>query len=399
MFQKYYEDISNNHQMTFHWVQALADKLNFDSISGNLEVATNFAHILCGLFALIYICIIVWRSWANGGQIDLYKCIKPFAVGMAIMFFPTIVGFVDVVCNGLGKVSQEFSDMCSEDSRNQFDQFANALIFTDNIEEEGKKTLDEQAKHNASQSQIVKVLQEQTKNEKLPEEQKETKSWRQKIAEIPSYIRELPGNIYRYFWEEIINGVSTLAALVASIISCCILCMGFIGRCIFYFIGPVLFAMELIPGMEGKIAGWFKKYIMYSLYPIIINMMNGVLMMLMITITNGFVGGSAGAIALPVACLVHVIVAVIGAFMFMNVPSVAAQVMDTATNGLGAAGMVPITYVAGKTGDSIATKVGPGVGAILSGGATKMASMAKNVANTISRIGASDSNYKGGGKK
>ena len=85
--------------------------------------------------------------------------------------------------------------------------------------------------------------------------------------------------------------------------------------------------------------------------------------------------------------------------MFMNVSSVAVQVMDTATNGLGAAGMVPITYVAGKTGDSIATTVGPGVGAILSGGATKMASMAKNVANTISRIGASDSNYKGGGKK
>lgn len=374
----------SNHQMNFNWVQSLADKLNFDSISNDLGMVTNFAHVLCGLFALVYICVIVWRSWANGGQIDLYKCLKPFAIGMAILFFSSIVGIVDIVMDGLGSVSQQFSNKCSEDSRNQYEKFANALIFTDNIMEEGQKTLDEKAGESDQVSQVAKRLQEEAKQDKLPDEQEEPKSWRQKIAAIPSIIRDLPGSMYRHFWEMASNGISNLSVLVASIISCCILCMGFIGRCIFYFIGPILFAMELIPGMEGRIAGWLKKYIMYSLYPVIINMMNGILMLLMVTITDGFVGGSAGAIALPVACLVHIIVAIIGAFMFINVPSVAAQIMDTATNSLGSGGMIPIAYVAKKAGDTVATKVGGGV--------------LSSLKNMMSKTGASDSNYKGGGK-
>ena len=57
----YYADI--NSSMQYNWVQDVADLLNFETISAKLGDAVGFAHTLCGLFALFYICVIVWKSW------------------------------------------------------------------------------------------------------------------------------------------------------------------------------------------------------------------------------------------------------------------------------------------------------------------------------------------------
>ena len=390
----YYADI--NSSMQYNWVQDVANVLNFETISAKLGDAVGFAHTLCGLFALFYICVIVWKSWANGSQIDLYKCLKPFVIGLCIMNFSTIVAGVDLIAKGMGSVTQEFVNKCSAESKEQFNQYAQSIVNGSSKTTTGQTTMDQQSEVK-SNDHLVK------QKEDLEQEisATETRSWREQILGGRDFIKELPARLYATFEGGLVTLVSAVATLIASIISCCVLCMGFISRCVFYVFGPVLFAMELIPGMEGRIAGWFKKYFTYCLYPCIIQVINGVLILLMVVLAKGF-SGNAG-VGLGVAEF-HIIIGIIGAFMFMNVPSVASQIMDTASNGLGAAGLVPVTYFARKTGDSIATKGFSGVRSGLTGGLSLMAEGAKSMIKKgkdmmSSRRGASNSNYKGGDKE
>lgn len=46
---------------------------------------------LAGLGALFYVAIKIWQTISRAKQIDLYPLLRPFALGLCIMFFPTLV--------------------------------------------------------------------------------------------------------------------------------------------------------------------------------------------------------------------------------------------------------------------------------------------------------------------
>jgi conjugative transposon TraJ protein len=46
---------------------------------------------LAGLGALFYVAMRVWQSLARAEAIDVYPLLRPFAIGLCILFFPTVV--------------------------------------------------------------------------------------------------------------------------------------------------------------------------------------------------------------------------------------------------------------------------------------------------------------------
>ena len=52
---------------------------------------TDIAKGLAGLGALFYVALRVWQSLSRAEPIDVFPLFRPFAIGLAIMFFPTIV--------------------------------------------------------------------------------------------------------------------------------------------------------------------------------------------------------------------------------------------------------------------------------------------------------------------
>lgn len=46
---------------------------------------------IAGLGALFYVAIKVWQALSRAEPIDMYPLLRPFALGLCIMFFPTIV--------------------------------------------------------------------------------------------------------------------------------------------------------------------------------------------------------------------------------------------------------------------------------------------------------------------
>ena len=45
------------------------------------------AQLLCGLFAFVYIGIGLWGAWSKGEKIDFYRLLRPFSVGLIVVFF------------------------------------------------------------------------------------------------------------------------------------------------------------------------------------------------------------------------------------------------------------------------------------------------------------------------
>jgi len=59
---------------------------------------------LAGLGALFYVAIKVWQALSRAEPIDMYPLLRPFALGLCIMFFPTIVlGTINAVLSPVVK--------------------------------------------------------------------------------------------------------------------------------------------------------------------------------------------------------------------------------------------------------------------------------------------------------
>lgn len=360
-----------SHTMQFDFVQDYADLLNTGDFSDIINSSAEFAHSLCGLFALMYVCNLVWKSWSNGSQLDLQKIIKPLVIGFCIMNFNQVVGFVDLIVSGMGKATQEFSDKCSEKSALQFKEKAEQCFREESfIYDNENKAIDDLSK----ETDGGEILTSTANSEVVAQS---TKSYEDKMLEKVGLYESLPRAIITELSEWVIGNVQMLFGFLASIAMVCILFLGFVGKCIFYFFGPVLFAMELIPGMEGRISSFFKKYITYSIYPCCINVVNGVLIQAMIVMSDSYN-----------YVFVHVVIGLVGACMFCAIPSLASQLMDTASNQLGAYAAMGLQYMTGKVGTAVkgGTSSAAGKASSEKGMLGKMASVGAKKAASISNM-------------
>ena len=377
--------------VTYGWGNTFASALDMNLYQSQLGVATGLAHALCGLFALFYVCRIVWKSWANGTQLDIYKCIKPFAIGMAIMFFGTITSAVDFLADSLTYATQEFNSKCAEKSSNQFKEVIGWVQEANTVQDETT-----QKKEGYDNPAGGVKIEEGTSNTNNQQEDVDDKTHKSSIRHMLEIICNFPDTMAALFLKGIYELIRNLAVLATSIVCCCILCMGFVGRCIFYFFGPFLFAMELIPGMEGRIVSWFKKYLTYSLYPCVINLVGGILVLLMVNLSDMLMSVPWDVYKFQKVehmSLVQLVISCIAIFMFMSIPSVVSQIMETASNGLGGSGMIPVSFAAGKVGDRIADKIGKGGATAATGGASLLAEIGKGAGNMGKQM-SSDSNFK-----
>ena len=59
---------------------------------------------IAGLGALFYVAAKVWQALARAEPVDVYPLLRPFAIGLCIMFFPTFVlGTINTVMSPVVK--------------------------------------------------------------------------------------------------------------------------------------------------------------------------------------------------------------------------------------------------------------------------------------------------------
>ena len=87
-------------------------------------------------------------------------------------------------------------------------------------------------------------------------------------------------------------------------------------------------------------------------------------------------------------CRLHVVIGLVGACMFCAIPSLASQLMDTASNQLGAYAAMGLQYMTGKVGTAVkgGTSSAAGKASSEKGMLGKMASVGAKKAASISNM-------------
>lgn len=69
-----------------------------------LREADGVAKGIAGLGALFYVAAKVWQAIARAEPIDVYPLLRPFAIGLCILFFPTfVIGTINAVLSPVVK--------------------------------------------------------------------------------------------------------------------------------------------------------------------------------------------------------------------------------------------------------------------------------------------------------
>lgn len=316
---------------------------SLSDFQSDLNYTAKFAYTLCGLFALFYVANIVWKSWVDGGKIDLYKCFKPFVIGFFILNFSFFTASIDFVAGQFNNCCKGFVQLMQNRSADLNAKFYERIKTLDGDAIASGEGTTETAKPKADLSEGKEQVQEQDSWESF-KENFSFPSGKQLILYIQSATRELFGWVCQF---------------LASLVGVCIALLAFINRCVLSFFGPFIFAISLLPHCEMLLMGWIRKYLTYSMYPCILNIINGIMMGATSVVVTGIEGATdpdsllgGNGLELYYTNLALICINVVTIFIYMCVPSIAGQIMDAGSNGVGAAVSGAISYATSKAAGS-----------------------------------------------
>ena len=216
--------------------------LYYDMLPLSSEMAS-IAKAVAGLGALLYIALQVWQALARAEPIDVYPMLRPFAIGLCIMFFPTIVlGTINTVLSPVVKGTHQMLEHQVVDLK--------GLQEKKDILERETMLRNPETAHLVSNEEFDKKLAE--------------------LGWSPSDLAAMTG-MYLEKWEydfqknlrdafrEILEMIFQAAALVIDTIRTFFLI-------VLSILGPIAFAISIWSGFESTLSQWFTRYISVYLW-------------------------------------------------------------------------------------------------------------------------------------
>ena len=207
------------------------------------EGMTSVASGIAGLGALLYISYRVWQSLARGEAIDLFPLLRPFALGICIMFFPTLV---------LGSLNGILSPVVQATHSLMVGQTFNIERYMEQreaLEREERERLPADSYY-AEDPEMERELDalgldEQTRST-LDKMDEERSSWSFKgwLMKGLAYILELAFAAAAV----VIDALRTFYLVVLSIL------------------GPLAFAIAVFDGFQSSLTNWLSKYVSIYLW-------------------------------------------------------------------------------------------------------------------------------------
>lgn len=224
---------------------------------------TGIARGIAGLGALFYVSSRVWQSLARAEPIDVYPMLRPFAIGLCILFFPSIVlgtinGVLSPIVSGTGTMltHQTFDMQTYQAQKDELEKQAllrnpeTAYLASD---EEFDKKLDELGWSPSDLATMSGMYVERSMHSVKKSIQEAFRSVLELVFQAASLI---------------IDTLRTFFLIVLSIL------------------GPIAFALSVWDGFQSTLTQWFTRYISVYLWLPIANLfgaMLGKIQVLMLT--------------------------------------------------------------------------------------------------------------------
>ena len=322
-------DFDNLHQVL---------RVLYDEMMPLCSNMTGVAKGIAGLGALFYVAAKVWQSLARAEPIDVYPLLRPFVLGLCIMFFPTFVlGTINTVLSPVVKGCNQLMETQTFDMNEYRAQ-------KDKLETEAMKRNPETAY----------LVDKETFDNRLDE-----LGAFDAIEACGMYVDRAMYNMKRAvqnFFRELLELLFNAAALVIDTLRTFFLI-------VLSILGPVSFAISCWDGFQASLSQWFVRYISIYLWLPVSDLFSSVLARIQVLMLQrdiellsdpDFIPDSSNA--------VYITFLIIGIIGYFTIPTVSNWIMQ-AGGGAGNYGK-NVNQAASKTGSVVAGTAGAAVGNI-----------------------------------
>ena len=281
---------------------------------------------IAGLGALVYVAIRVWQSLARAEPIDVYPMLRPFAIGICIMFFPTLVlGTMNTILSPIVRGTHSMLKTQTMDMNEYRAQ-------KDKLEYEAMVRNPETA-YLVSNEEFDKQLEE--------------------LGWSPGDMMTMTGmyierGMYgmkksiRDFFREILELLFAAAALLIDTLRTFFLI-------VLAILGPIAFGISVWDSFQSTLSQWMCRYIQIYMWLPVSDLFSSVLAKIQVLMLQNDISELQNNpnFSIEASNGVYIVFLIIGILGYFTIPTVASWVIQA--GGVGSAAR-PVNQVAGRTG-------------------------------------------------
>lgn len=290
-------DFDNLHQVL---------RVLYDEMMPLCSNMTGVAKGIAGLGALFYVAAKVWQSLARAEAIDVYPLLRPFALGLCIMFFPTFVlGTINTVLSPVVKGCNQLMETQTFDMNEYRAQ-------KDRLEYEALMRSPETA-YLASDEEFDRQLEEL--------------GWSPSdmVTMTGMYMDRAAYNIkksVRDWFRELLEMLFQAAGLIIDTLRTFFLI-------VLSILGPLAFAISVYDGFQGTLTQWISRYISIYLWLPVSDLFSSVLARIQTLMLQKDIQELSDPNFIPDgSSTVYVIFMIIGIVGYFTIPTVASWIVS-----------------------------------------------------------------------
>ena len=298
---------------------------------------TGVAKGIAGLGALFYVAAKVWQALARAEPIDVYPLLRPFAVGLCIMFFPTFVlGTINTVLSPVVKGCHGMLETQTFDMNKYREQ-------KDKLEYEANK-------RNPETAYLVDKEEFDKKLDELGWAPGDLITMGGMYIDRAEY--RMKQNIRRWF-QELLELLFQSAGLVIDTIRTFFLI-------VLSILGPIAFAISVYDGFQSTLTQWITRYISVYMWLPVSDLFSSVLARIQVLMLTKDIEAMSDPTFIPDSSnTVYMVFLIIGIFGYFTIPTVANWIIMA--GGVSGANRAMNTTAA-KAGNVAAAGAGAAVG-------------------------------------
>ena len=298
---------------------------------------TGVAKGIAGLGALFYVAAKVWQALARAEPIDVYPLLRPFAIGLCIMFFPTFVlGTINTVLSPVVKGCHGMLETQTFDMNKYREQ-------KDRLEYEANK-------RNPETAYLVDKEEFDKKLDELGWSAGDLITMGGMYIDRAEY--RMKQNIRKWF-QELLELLFQSAGLVIDTIRTFFLI-------VLSILGPIAFAISVYDGFQSTLTQWITRYISVYMWLPVSDLFSSVLARIQVLMLTKDIEAMSDPTFIPDSSnTVYMVFLIIGIFGYFTIPTVANLIIMA--GGVSGANRA-MNPTAAKAGNVAAAGAGAGVG-------------------------------------
>lgn len=212
---------------------------------------TGVAKGVAGLGALFYVVYRVWQALGRAEPIDVFPLLRPFAIGLCIMFFPTIVlGTINAVMSPVVKGTHTLLESQITDVQDLQKQ---------------KEQLEYDARVREGKAWLVddEVYDQKMKDLGILDATEKLGMWVERgFYDMKMWFRQLVRDFFELLFNAAALTIDTLRTFFLVVLS---------------ILGPLSFALSIYDGFQSTLTNWISRYISIYLWLPVADLFSAVL--------------------------------------------------------------------------------------------------------------------------